>query len=127
MSKRLKRLNEQLKREISELVRKDVRDPRIGVVTVTAVDVVADLAVAKVYVRTLGTDEERGESLEGLKAAAPYIRRELGQILRIRKVPELRFHEDRSLEHAQRIEEILAEVLPEDDDGDASGDGGEEE
>lgn len=116
MSKRLARLNEQLKREISALLRQGVRDPRVGVVTVTGVDTARDLAVARVYVRTLGDDKERQETLDGLVAAAPWVRRELGQMLRIRRVPELRFQEDRSLEHAQRIEAILEEVLPEDEE-----------
>jgi len=126
-SKRTARLNEQLKREIAELVRTAVRDPRVGLVSVTAVQVSADLSVARVFVRILGNAEERSEGLEGLQAAAPFIRRALGQELHIRRIPELRFQEDRSMEHAQRIEEILAEVLPEDgDDPDAEGGEGEE-
>ncbi|GMV06664.1 MAG: hypothetical protein AMXMBFR53_29400 [Gemmatimonadota bacterium] len=118
-SKRTARLNEQLKREIAELVRTDVRDPRVGLVSVTGVQVSSDLSFARVFVRVLGEEAERQESLEGLQAAAPFIRRALGQELHIRRIPELRFQEDRSLEHAQRIEEILHEVLPEgpDDDG----------
>lgn len=116
-SKRLARLNEQLKREISELLRTEVRDPRIGMVSVTGVDVAADLMSAKVYVRMMGDDAERAASLEGLEAAAPYLRRLMGRELHVRRVPELRFQEDRSLEHARRIEEILHEVLPEEDAG----------
>ena len=125
MSKRLARLNEQLKREISGVLRTGVRDPRVGVVTVTGVDTAADLAVAKVYVRTLGSREERDETLAGLEAAAPFVRRELGQFLRVRRVPELRFHEDRSMEHAQRIESILQDVIPDDDGGGAESGVGE--
>jgi ribosome-binding factor A len=117
MSKRLARINEQLKREIATLLRREVRDPRVGIVTVTAVDVAADLAVADVYVRMLGEPDEKKESLEGLEAAAPYVRRELGKLLHYRHIPELRFRVDRSLEHARRIEEILDEVLPEDHEG----------
>ena len=115
-SKRTARLNEQLKREIAELVRTGVRDPRVGLVSVTGVQVSADLSFARVFVRILGDDAERAEGMEGLQAAAPFIRRALGQELHIRRIPELRFQEDRSMEHAQRIEEILAEVLPEDED-----------
>ncbi|MEQ9399864.1 MAG: 30S ribosome-binding factor RbfA [Longimicrobiales bacterium] len=118
MSKRLARLNEQLKREISGLLRTGVRDPRVGVVTVTGVDTVSDLAVARVFVRIMGDPAERKETMEGLEAAAPFIRTELGKELHIRRVPELRFQQDRSLEHAQRIEEILQDVLPEGDDAD---------
>jgi len=132
-SKRIARLNEQLKREIAELVRTDVRDPRVGLVSVTAVQVATDLGSARVFVRVLGGDAERVESLEGLVAAAPFLRRALGQILHIRRIPELRFEEDRTMEHARRIEQILSEVLPvvpvEDEGGepvgDAPGGGGE--
>lgn len=114
-SKRLARLNEQLKRELAELLHGEVRDPRVGTVTVTAVDVAADLGSARVYVLCSGPDSERAATLEGLHAAAPFLRRTLGKALHVRKVPELRFAEDRSLEHAQRIERILSEVLPDDD------------
>lgn len=122
-SKRLARLNEQLKREISGLLRTDVRDPRIRSVSVTGVEVAADLASARVWVRMLGSEAERAESLAGLEAAAPFLRRTLGQSLHVRRIPELRFQEDRSLQQAQRIEEILHEVLPEPEDGRGEGAG----
>ena len=112
-SKRVARLNEQVKRELAELIRTRVRDPRVGGVTVTAVEVAADLGSARVHVQLSGTDPERTETLEGLEAAAPFLRRSLGESLRVRKVPELRFTVDRSLEQARRIEQILSEVLPE--------------
>lgn len=111
-SRRIERFNEQLKREITLLVREEVRDPRIGTVTVTGVEVSADLSVARVYVSAIGTEEEKGESLEGLRAAAPFIRTELGRRLRVRRVPELRFELDRSLEYALKIEKLLHEALP---------------
>lgn len=111
-SKRLARLNEQLKREISGLLRTQVRDPRVGLVSVTGVEVAADLGSARVFVRMLGSEAERVASLEGLAAAAPFLRKTLGQELHVRRVPELRFQEDRSFEQAQRIERILHEVLP---------------
>ena len=110
-SKRAARLNEQLKRELSELIRTQVRDPRVGLVTITGVDVAADLGSARVFVRRAGADDDLDASLEGLMAAAPFLRSELGRILSIRKIPELRFQKDRSLEHAQRIEQILSEVI----------------
>ena len=115
MSRRLARLNEQLKRELSKLIRDEVRDPRVGIVTITGVDVAADLGSARIFVRAID-DESLPEMLEGLEAAAPFLRTKLGKILHIRTVPELRFREDRSLEGARRIEEVLSEVLPEDDD-----------
>jgi ribosome-binding factor A len=111
-SKRLARLNEQLKREIAHLVRTGVRDPRVGVVTITGVEVARDLGSARVYVRTLGEEPERAEALVALNAAGPFLRRTLGQTLHIRRIPELRFQEDRSLEQALRIERILSDVIP---------------
>lgn len=124
-NKRLARLNEQMKREISEILRRDVRDPRIGPLTVTRVDVSGDLWVARVLVRLTGSEEARAEAKTGLEAAAPFVRRTLGHNLHIRRVPELRFQEDRALDHAQRIEEILREVAPPPDP--PAGEGGGEE
>jgi len=113
MSKRVDRLNEQLKREISDLLRTRVRDPRVGGgVTVTGVATTSDLSVARVHVSLRGSEAERAQSLEGLTAAAPFLRTLLGRILHIRRVPELRFREDRTLERARRVERILHEVLP---------------
>ncbi len=129
MSKRLARLNEQLKRELSELIRSEVRDPRVGIVTITGVDTARDLGSARIFVRAVN-DDALPEMLEGLHAAAPFLRSRLGQFLHIRKVPELRFQADRSLEGARRIEEVLSEVLPDGDeppgegDADAPADGG---
>lgn len=111
-SRRIERLNEQIKREITEILRYEVKDPRIGAVTVMDVRTTPDLSLARVYVTLMGGDEERAQMLEGLRAAAPFIRTELGSRLRIRRVPELRFELDRSLEHAQRIEELLREIRP---------------
>lgn len=116
MRKRLARLSEQLKRELSELIRLEIRDPRVGPVTITGVEVAADLGSARVYVRSVEGGEELARSLEGLRAAAPFLRTALGKRLHIRRVPELRFREDRSYAGAQRIEEVLAEVLPVDEE-----------
>ena len=112
-SKRIARLNEQLKRELSDMIRVQVRDPRVGPVTVTAVDTAGDIGSAKIYVRIIGDEGQVAESVAGLEAAAVFLRHQLGQVLRLRKVPELRFREDRSLDHAQRIEQILSEVISE--------------
>jgi ribosome-binding factor A len=115
--RRLARLNEQLKRELAELIRTQVRDPRVGLVTVTAVEVTNDLSLARVYVQVTGDPSEVSEALEGLGAAASFLRSALGQELTIRRIPELRFQRDESLEHALRIEKILSDVLPEGDPG----------
>ena len=119
--RRLARLNEQLKRELAELIRVDVRDPRVGLVTVTAVEVTNDLSLARVYVQITGSEAEVTEALAGLSAAAPFLRSELGKELTIRRIPELRFQRDESLEHAMRIEKILSDVLPEHDTDEEAG------
>ena len=118
VTKRLARLNEQLKREVSELVLRKVRDPRVGLVTITSVEVAGDLGSARVYVRTQDPNDELNESLAGLEAAAPFLRRELGRTLHLRRGPELRFQQDHSLDQARRIEEILSDVVYSDLDED---------
>ena len=114
---RIKRINEQLKREIAEILLGEVKDPRVGPVTVTAVSAAPDLTLARVFVTPLGTEEERRETMAGLRAAGAFIRAEIGRRLTLRRAPELRFEIDESLEHAQRIQRILAEVAPDDEEG----------
>ncbi|MEK9502196.1 30S ribosome-binding factor RbfA [Gaopeijia maritima] len=113
MARRIERLNEQLKRELAVLIQSGLRDPRVVGVTVTAVRTTADLNLARVLVRLSGTDDEKAAAIDGLDRAAPWLRRELGRDLRIRRVPELAFQEDVAQERAARIEELLAEVRPE--------------
>jgi ribosome-binding factor A len=112
--RRTDRLNEQLRQEITLLVRDEVRDPRVGLATITAVQTSPELDHAKVYFTTLGEAEERAEVLAGLRSAAPFLRRELGKRMHIRRVPELHFEIDRVLEEAQKIERLLSEALPRD-------------
>jgi len=109
---RVARLNEQLRREIAEILRNHARDPRIGQVTVTDVRVTADLDIARVYVYCPHEAARAEESLAGLRAAAAFIRGELGRRLQLRHVPEMRFQLDESLAHARRIETLLAQVRP---------------
>lgn len=129
MSRRIDRLSAQLKRELANLIRVRVKDPRVGTVTVTHVRVTNDLTQAKVFVRLPGSPAEREEALEGLEAAAPFLRGKLGANLKIRRAPELTFQEDESLDQALRIEELLAEVRPEEgwEEGDDPSDGEDDE
>jgi len=106
-NRRLARLNEQFRREITAILRRAVRDPRVQDVVVNSVEVTSDLWLARVYMRVGGEEAERREALEGLEAAANFIRRELAAVLHIRRIPELRFLEDKTLAKANRIEEIL--------------------
>jgi ribosome-binding factor A len=110
--KRTDRVNEQLKQEIAVLVRDEVRDPRVGLATVTAVETSPELDHAKVYVTTLGDEDERAGVIEGLRSAAPFIRSQLSKRLHMRRIPELHFAYDRVLEEATRIERLLREALP---------------
>ncbi len=105
--RRLARLNEQFRREITAILLRSVRDPRVQDVVVSSVEVTSDLWLARVYVRLGGEEAERGEALQGLEAAANFVRRELAAVLHIRRIPELRFLEDETLVKANRIEEIL--------------------
>ena len=88
-----------------------MRAPRVGPVTITSIEVAGDLGSARVYVRHQNPNDELSELLAGLEAAAPFLRRELGRSLHLRRVPELRFQQDHSLDQARRIEEILSDVL----------------
>ena len=113
-NQRLTRLNEQFRREIMEILVRDVRDPRIQDVVVTGVEVTSDLWMAKVYVQASGTRKTKAEALEGLEAAQGFIRRSLANVLRIRRTPELRFLEDKTFTYVQNIEEVLEEIRLED-------------
>jgi len=110
--RRRARLGEQLKRELSAAIRHDVRDPDVGPLTVTGVDVTSDLWLARVYIQAMGSPEERERTLAGLARAAPFLRSSIGKALHIRRMPELRFLSDESIGAGRRIEEILKEVLP---------------
>jgi ribosome-binding factor A len=114
MSRRIERLNEQIRREISDILHSGVKDPRIGYVTVTEARVAPDLSFARVYVRPAGEEKAQEAAFEGLQAAAPYIRHELGKRLKVRQIPEIRFEADRALEHAMHIEKLLSEIHKDD-------------
>lgn len=111
-SRRIERLNEQLKREIASRLRTELRDPRVQSVGVTEVRTAPDLTFARVFIRVPGGAAEHQEALEGLAAATPWLRRALGAALHIRRTPELDFRIDQTIEHAARIDELLAEVRP---------------
>ena len=119
-NRRLARLSEQFRREITAVLHRSVRDPRVQEVVVNSVEVTSDLWLARVYVHVAGEDPERREALQGLEAAANFIRRELAAVLHIRRIPELRFLEDEALAKANRIEKILQGLergRSEDDEG----------
>ena len=116
--RRLSRLGEQLRRELSTRIQYQVRDPDVGSLTVTGVDVTEDLWLARVYVELHGSPDEQARTLAALDRAAPFLRSVLGRELRIRRMPELRFHQDTSVEAGRRIDAILRDVLPPGDESD---------
>jgi ribosome-binding factor A len=101
------RVGEALREEIETLVEGELADPRIGLVSVTAVHVADDGRSAEVWVNVEGDDTDADRSLEGLEAAREYIRRELVERLQIRRAPELYFRLDRAEHHKARVEELL--------------------
>lgn len=106
-SRRQRQVAELLHEEISQLIQHSTRDPRLGFVTVTGVDVSADLRVAWVYVTTLGDDADAKKTLEGLASASSFFRYQLRQSLSLRFIPELNFKLDKSLEYGMHIDKLL--------------------
>lgn len=108
------RLGEQIREELGALLAREVRDPGIGFVTLTRVRVTEDLLQARVYYTTLGDVDERRRTARALDRALPFLRRALGERLRLRRVPELSFAYDESVGHQARVEELLEEIRRED-------------
>jgi len=116
---RVSRVGEQIKKEIVEIVRTEIKDPRVGFVTITGVEASGDLQHATVFVSVFGDDEKRKGSLEALQKASGFIRSEVGKRIRLRRTPELHFKLDTSLDHSTRISQVLREIK--EDDADESG------
>ncbi len=111
--KRLDRVNQLIREEISHLLQRELKDPRLGFVTVTEVDVAKDLRTAKVYVSVLGTEQQWRDSLQALGSARGFIRNWLAPRIRLRAVPALTFHPDRSMAHAAHIQALLERLREE--------------
>ncbi len=105
--KRSEKVADLIQKEISEMLTKTLKDPRIGFVTITRVSVSEDCRRANVYFSVAGGIEERESSLEGLNSAKGYVRRELGRRIRLKYTPDILFHFDPSIEYAIHIEEIF--------------------
>jgi len=106
--KRLERVNQLLKEEISMLLQREMKDPRLGFVTVTEVDVTADLKLAKVYVSVLGPEQQWVSSFRALESARGFVWNWLRHHLDLRVTPDIAFRPDRSMEHAAHIQSLLA-------------------
>ncbi len=111
--KRSERVQELILEEISKLIQRGLKDPRIGFTTITRVEVSNNLKHARVYVSVMGTDDEKNETLIGLINARGYIRNSLGKNLYMKFIPELEFKLDENANHAEKISRILNELHPE--------------
>ena len=107
---RIEKLQELIKQEMSKMLLTDLKDPRIGFVTVTDVEMTGDLREAKIYVSVMGGDEQVKSSLEGLNSALGFVRREIGQRVRLRFTPEISFALDTSLDYGDHIQKLLLQV-----------------
>lgn len=108
--KRSERLGELILAEISNLITREIKDPRIGFVTFTRVEMSDDLRHAKVFVSIIGAESEKARTLQGLSSATGYIRRHLGRALHLRYTPEIAFLVDESLAHGAKIAQILRQL-----------------
>lgn len=123
--RRRERLAAEIRVAVADMLASKLKDPRIGFVTVTRAEVAADLEYVRVYVSVLGDETQRRTTLEGLSKAAGFVRRELGQRLRLRLTPEVTFVYDRGVEAADRIARLIDETVgrPQDDGSDDREDG----
>lgn len=104
------RIGEEIRIELSQLLMRQVKDPGVGFITLTEVKVTPDLQIARVYYTTMGDDKARRETRRALERATPFLRRSVGQRLRLRRVPELEFFFDESVERGDRIEQIIRKL-----------------
>jgi ribosome-binding factor A len=110
MTRRTRQVGDMLREELDDIIRREVKDPRIGFMSITNVDVPPDLRSARVYVSVLGTDKERVDTLDALRSAAGFIRHHLKPRLRMRQIPDLEFRDDRSMEYAEQISATIRDI-----------------
>jgi ribosome-binding factor A len=107
------RVGEQIRIELSELIAREVHDPGVGFITLTRVSVTPDLQIARVYYTSMGDEKAHRETAKALTRATPFLRRQIGARIRLRRVPELTFFFDESIGHTDRIEQILQDLKAE--------------
>lgn len=108
--KRSERVQEQMLKVINDVIKNEVKDPRIGFVTITRIELTENLRFAKIYVSVMGSDEERAKSFKGIKSAAPFVRSRLGKSMRIKKLPQISFILDHGQEDSDRINRLMHEI-----------------
>lgn len=104
------RVGDLIKREIAQIIQNELKDPGIGFVTITGVEVSADLRLARVFYSVLGDEESKKRSASALKRASGFIQNEIGGRLRLKYTPEISFHFDKSVEYGARIEELIQKI-----------------
>jgi ribosome-binding factor A len=109
-SHRPERIADLIRHDLAQLLERDVKDPRIGFVTITSVRVSPDMGSARIGVTVLGDSDKQAETLKGLTAASGFLRSELARRLQLRRTPALRFEIDEMVESERRIEELLAQL-----------------
>ena len=127
--RRVARVASLIKREVSQMLMSDIKDDRVGagMVSVTDVEVSGDLQHAKVFVSIYGTEAARAETMEGLAAATKFVRRELGQRIRLRRTPEVLFREDLGVERGTRVLSLINQLSAERDPEESEGSQGHDE
>lgn len=110
MSRRTRQVGEFIKEEVIDIIRREVKDPRIGFLSITGVEMSPDLRTARVFVSVLGTEQERTDTLQALRSGALFIRHHLKPRLHMRQIPELDFRDDRSMERAEEITRAISEM-----------------
>lgn len=110
MSQRTDRLDSQFQHELMDLLQREMKDPRLGFATIIRVETARDLGHARVWVSVLGTDAERERTMDALRVATPWLRRRLGERLRLRRVPELTMRLDDSIVAGDRVLRLLQEL-----------------
>jgi ribosome-binding factor A len=113
------RVGEQIRQELSQIIAQQVHDPGIGFITLTRVKVTPDLQLARVLYTVMGDDKQKKETVKALERAIPFLRRQIGSRIRLRRVPDLQFFYDESIEHQDRIEQILLDLKKERDANEA--------
>ncbi|PKM32730.1 MAG: ribosome-binding factor A [Gammaproteobacteria bacterium HGW-Gammaproteobacteria-12] len=113
---RTQRIGDQMQRELAQLIRREVKDPRLGLVTITAVDVSRDISHAKVFITVMGQDDAEAikESLKVLNDAAGFLRMQLGKAMKLRSVPQLHFHYDESVQRGAHLSALIERAVAED-------------
>jgi ribosome-binding factor A len=110
VSQRTDRLDSQIRQELMDLLQREMKDPRLGFVTITRVETARDLGSARVWVSILGSEEERERSMRALGVATPWLRRRLAERLTLRSVPQLSLRRDDSIESGDRVLRLLREI-----------------